>query len=1152
MTPQMSEDTKESRRQRNEMSPLGNIADDGVPAIVPPAKMVRLQIPDATTAAADVSVQQLASDMQAMHGYFKTAIEHVVGFVDANTNAIAGIRGDVNHLKIAVKESPTLMEFQDLERGLTTHITATANSSMVQAEVEAMGARLDGIVAEVKSALELLDQANTERIEEVRLVKEIESRFHDNVTRDGTGLLATARDLEVRVRLLEKTADKSWRVTSAGATGAACGPATTFENEVSKVVEAEIVKMQSRIEGIDASYTQHYGSIAEQIHLLNDATQRHEGLIQVLQAASLGPSGAPGPHGRADIDDGSGCPHCIHVTRNVLKIANIEAEMAEIKAKIQNLSTNASANGQPASSTPTGAPAYSQPSVRDAWGGWNAATATPAAGAPGAAAASASMPAPSASTPPTSAPQPPPGVDGQWQHPGGPLGGWNGRWGDAATRPLDYGSRVFDDKVATSDLYRYNGADGDGWRQRTRNFLISKVPALEPILFWAEHQGSTEIPPDRLQAAVMAHNWRLDTDVVVLSGLIWGFLNSACQDKARIIFDNASRMNGLDAWRRLCFRIDLGSDSRIRELQRQIDRPPAFKNIEGVLTGLEEWDTLLRKMREAGGELPSDRRLRDKLLEMLPSDLQKEMLFRASASPNYEVFRECVRSGAVEWMNIHRRTGAHSLEEDMEDDDFLAVAARKGFTVTKRPAPGPKKTPGPPGPKRPIPKAKAQAKAKAKCTNCGSDKHSIAQCTRPIVPVSERPCFTCGKRGHPASRCPDKPATRVNNIDDDEDGEDEQYEEMCLEELSDGVDSNDDHDLVPSKPASRPTSRFASATPWSAFRDDESDSEDNIDTSLAVASPNSLLKPLNLQASEALAAPAIHAGQQCGRNRPTTLGKDNNRGSATMAAQIAAARERLEELLPPRPTIGDAIDVAVAASGSKRSTLPSTSQGGRVTHISKKGPTSTSTTTTTAPPATTTTTTATTISPTTTATISPTTTTTTTATTNTTTTTSDGMATTMTSAVRFPGAMIPKREREQIEVDGYNNSKSTTTTSTMRGYTQKIMPTARDTVDPWASWGRNGLTQQRALQDNNDDASTACTPTANNNNDNNPMTTSRHHHHNHIHNNVHHDHRQHASVAQHPTTTSPRPRRLETRRRSMQHRLPETVFWGQGRHGSPL
>ena len=189
----------------------------------------------------------------------------------------------------------------------------------------------------------------------------------------------------------------------------------------------------------------------------------------------------------------------------------------------------------------------------------------------------------------------------------------------------------------------------------------------------------------------------------------------------------------------MCFRIDLGADSRVRELQRQIDRPPSFRNTEAVLPGLEDWDTLLRKMREAGGELPTDRRLRDKLLEMLPADLQKEMLFRATAAPDYETFREHVRSGVVEWINIHKKVGAHALDE-ASDDEFIAVAGRKGFSIQKQRRTNQNTKQEPKVPKRPAPKAKA----KPRCTNCGSDKHTIGQCTRPIVLVSERPCFECG------------------------------------------------------------------------------------------------------------------------------------------------------------------------------------------------------------------------------------------------------------------------------------------------------------------------------------------------------------------------------------------------------------------------
>ena len=146
---------------------------------------------------------------------------------------------------------------------------------------------------------------------------------------------------------------------------------------------------------------------------------------------------------------------------------------------------------------------------------------------------------------------------------------------------------------------------------------ISKLPSIEVLLLWAERQGSAEVLPMHIEAACGANGWYIEGDLNVINGLVWGFLNSAVTDKARITFSNAGRMNGLDAWRRLCYRTDLGSENRIMELERQIDRPQSFKSIDAVLPGLEDWDNLLRRMREAGGELPSDRKLRYKLLEML-------------------------------------------------------------------------------------------------------------------------------------------------------------------------------------------------------------------------------------------------------------------------------------------------------------------------------------------------------------------------------------------------------------------------------------------------------------------------------------------------------------------------------------------------------
>ena len=63
---------------------------------------------------------------------------------------------------------------------------------------------------------------------------------------------------------------------------------------------------------------------------------------------------------------------------------------------------------------------------------------------------------------------------------------------------------------------------------------------------------------------------------------------------------------------------------------------------------------------------------------------------------------------------------------------------------------------------------KGKGKGKGKdpvCINCGGKGHIIAQCKKPLVPFSERPCLRCFKPGHLSWNCPDrpKPANAVDN-----------------------------------------------------------------------------------------------------------------------------------------------------------------------------------------------------------------------------------------------------------------------------------------------------------------------------------------------------------------------------------------------------
>ena len=47
--------------------------------------------------------------------------------------------------------------------------------------------------------------------------------------------------------------------------------------------------------------------------------------------------------------------------------------------------------------------------------------------------------------------------------------------------------RIFDDKVAIDPKYAYNGTQGgDRWKVKTKGYLISKAPALKPLLAFAD------------------------------------------------------------------------------------------------------------------------------------------------------------------------------------------------------------------------------------------------------------------------------------------------------------------------------------------------------------------------------------------------------------------------------------------------------------------------------------------------------------------------------------------------------------------------------------------------------------------------------------------------------------------------------------------
>ena len=88
--------------------------------------------------------------------------------------------------------------------------------------------------------------------------------------------------------------------------------------------------------------------------------------------------------------------------------------------------------------------------------------------------------------------------------------------------PLTPQSRIFETKYADSSANKFDGdKDGEQWKGRTRIYLCGLIPAIRPLLQWAENFGKTPIilrDVERLRPS-------FEEDPVVISHLMWNYFN---------------------------------------------------------------------------------------------------------------------------------------------------------------------------------------------------------------------------------------------------------------------------------------------------------------------------------------------------------------------------------------------------------------------------------------------------------------------------------------------------------------------------------------------------------------------------------------------------------------------------------------------------
>ena len=165
--------------------------------------------------------------------------------------------------------------------------------------------------------------------------------------------------------------------------------------------------------------------------------------------------------------------------------------------------------------------------------------------------------------------------------------------------------------------FQFNGkTGGDTWKGKVERYFISKAPALEKILAWAEKvklpggtQGiTTELCGHAVGThyAVAPHMTPLEAET--MNGMTWDFLSNCVSGDAETIFKGASTLNGIDAWRRIVRFIDHGRGIRLEQLRTEVralhGRP--IRSLEVLDVGIAEFENKINEYKAAIAFLCSD------------------------------------------------------------------------------------------------------------------------------------------------------------------------------------------------------------------------------------------------------------------------------------------------------------------------------------------------------------------------------------------------------------------------------------------------------------------------------------------------------------------------------------------------------------------
>ena len=356
-----------------------------------------------------------------------------------------------------------------------------------------------------------------------------------------------------------------------------------------------------------------------------------------------------------------------------------------------------------------------------------------------------------------------------------------------ADGPIENIEKLFDNRIALSESFHHAGGDGgDKWRAKLRGHWVARCPVLLPMLDWAERHDAIRIE----ETAWHQKLWRIggqyrripDEQVTRLSELVWGFLNICLKENARTIFESAKMLNGFDAWRAVVLDIQKGRMIRLDQLRKIVRNPPHITKMEDVNNGILKFENSIREYIAVGGEPPNDREKKSDLLDTMPQEVRENLMWKLPDEEPFEKFRNHVAAtannilyhrGRIAWP-LNAVSTAHEAcvpgpASDVSRLEEMIGAVMKKMGYRREGQQGPRT---PPTTRPPT----STSTRTPRCVNCGSDKHLVADCTRPKVSLERRPCYECGKPGHVARDCRNRksPPRTTASVEQDQ-GEDSDF-----------------------------------------------------------------------------------------------------------------------------------------------------------------------------------------------------------------------------------------------------------------------------------------------------------------------------------------------------------------------------------------